>query len=169
MMDEDDREVKKIIELGRNPSMRDINTLISSDLMTHDFERILPETPIDHCITHFSRRRCRDLVVTDREGHFLGVITPFDLLTQLSPTIGVRSRKKSGCIECIIQGDASTAEDIMTRQHITVHADTPVTEALRLLEKFHHPDLVVVDRQGVAEGIVEICTIIAHLRVIGNI
>jgi predicted transcriptional regulator len=137
--------------------------------MRSDFERILPETPIDHCITHFSRRGCRDLVVIDREGHFLGVITPFDLLTQLSPIIGVRSRKKSGCIECIIRGDASIAEDIMTRQHITVHVDTPVTEALRLLEKYHHPDLVVVDRQGVAIGVVEICTLIAHLHVIGNI
>ncbi|OPX69136.1 MAG: CBS domain protein [Methanoregulaceae archaeon PtaB.Bin056] len=146
-----------------------VDKITISDLMTGDFERILPDTPIAHCITHFSQKGCRDLVVVDQEDRFLGIVTPVDLITQLIPTIGVRSRKKSGCIECIIRGDASTAEDIMSRKHITVYEDTPVEEALRLLEKYHHPDLVVVDRGGVVIGVVEICTIIAHLKVSGRI
>ena len=146
-----------------------IDIIAVSDLMTRDFEKILPDTPIDHCIKHFSQRGCRDLVVVDHKGRFLGIVTPVDLLTHLSPAIGVRSRKKSGCIECIIVGNASTAEDIMARKHITVRGDTPVAEALRLLEKYHHPDLVVVDQEGVVMGIVEICTIIAHLKVTGKV
>lgn len=146
-----------------------IDQIAISNLMTRDFERIFPDTPIAHCITHFSQKGCRDLVVVDHEDRFLGIVTPVDLLTQLSPAIGVRSRKKSGCIECIIRGDASTADDIMSRKHITVHEDTPVAEALRLLEKYHHPDLVVVDSGGVVIGVVEICTIISHLRVSGRI
>lgn len=168
MIKEDDRDARNIADHKRHPSLQEIATITTSGLITRNFEKIFPETPIDHCITHFTHGGCRDLIVTDRGGRFLGVITPFDLLTQMSPIIGVRSRKKSGCIECIIRGDASTAEDIMTRQHITVHADTPVKEALRLLEKYHHPNLVVVDRQGVVVGVVEICSIVGHLRVIGE-
>jgi len=156
-------------EAGRMRPAGEMDIVTAASLMTRDFDRILPDPPIDHCITHFSRKGCRDLVVTDQNGRFLGVVTPFDLLTQLSPTIGVRTRKKSGCIECIIRGDASTAEAIMARKHITVHEDTSITEALRLLEKYHHPDLVVVDRDGMAVGVVEICTIIAHLKVTGDI
>ncbi|OPX72397.1 MAG: CBS domain protein [Methanoregulaceae archaeon PtaU1.Bin059] len=148
---------------------RETTAITVGDLMTRDFETLRPDTPIAQCIRHFSQRGCRDLVVTDSDGRFLGVITPFDFLTQISPTIGVRSRKKSGCIECILSGDASTAEDIMTRRHIAVNEDTPISEALRLLEKYHHPDLVVINREGIAIGVVEICTIISHLRVSGDI
>lgn len=169
MTDGESRKESQDIRATHGSGRKGTVTLTAGDLMTRDFETFRPDTPIALCISHFSQRGCRDLVITDSDGRFLGVVTPFDLLTQISPTIGVRSRKKSGCIECIIRGDASTADDIMTRQHITVHEDTPVSEALRLLEKYHHPDLVVINREGIVRGVIEICSIISHLRLSGDI
>lgn len=147
----------------------DITTVVARDIMSPDFTRVAPDTPLDDIITRFSGKECPDLVVTDRDGTFRGVITPFDLMTHLNPIIGVRSRRKVSCIECMIMGDASVAGDIMTRGHLTVREETPITEVLRLLEKYHHPDLFVVDEQGVALGVVSICGIISHLRIIGHL
>jgi predicted transcriptional regulator len=147
----------------------DITTIVARDFMSYDFARVTPETPLGDIITHFSKKSCPDLVVTDHDGTFRGVITPFDLMTHLNPIIGVRTRRKVSCIECMIMGEASVAADIMTKGHLTVREETPVMEVLRLLEKYHHPDLFVVDERGVALGVVSICGIISHLRIIGHL
>ncbi len=155
--------------MGSGGKRADITTIVARDIMFRDFSRVAPDTPLDEIITHFSGKECPDLVVTDHDGRFRGVITPFDLMTHLNPIIGVKSRRKVSCIECIIMGDASVAGDIMTRGHLTVREETPIVEVLRLLEKYHHPDLVVVDGQGRALGVVSICRIISHLRIIGHL
>lgn len=147
----------------------DITTIVARDIMSPDFARAAPDTSLYDIITRFSETVCQDLVVTDHEGIFRGVITPFDLMTHLNPIIGVRTRRKVSCIECMVMGDASVAGDIMTRGHLTVREDTPIVEVLRLLEKYHHPDLVVVDERGVALGVVSICAILSHLRIIGHL
>ncbi len=147
----------------------DITTIIARDIMSRDFTRVAPDTPLADIITRFSGPDCPDLVVTDPDGTFRGVITPFDLMTHLNPIIGVRSRRKVSCIECIIMGEASVAGDIMTRGHLTIREETPIVEVLRLLEKYHHPDLFVIDEKGVALGVVSICGIISHLRIIGHL
>lgn len=147
----------------------DITTVIARDIMSRDFTRVTPDTPLADIITRFSGKDCPDLVVTDQDGTFRGVITPFDLMTHLNPIIGVRTRRKVSCIECMIMGDASVAGDIMTRGHLTVREETPIVEVLRLLEKYHHPDLFVIDDKGVTLGVVSICGILSHLRIIGHL
>jgi len=147
----------------------DITTIMARDIMSRDFARVAPDTPLVDIITRFSGKACPDLVVTDNDGTFRGVITPFDLMTHLNPMIGVRSRRKVSCIECMVMGEASIAADIMTRGHLTVREETPVMEVLRLFEKYHHPDLFVVDEQGIALGVVSICGIISHLRIVGHL
>lgn len=164
------------MEYGNNPDetkgeekRTDITMIVARDIMSRDFARVAPDTPLADIITRFSGKDCPDLVVTDQNGIFRGVITPFDLMTHLNPIIGVRSRRKVSCIECMIMGDASVAGDIMTRGHLTVREETPIVEVLRLLEKYHHPDLFVIDDSGVALGVVSICGIISHLRIIGHL
>jgi CBS domain-containing protein len=151
---------------GKEP---DITTILARDIMSRDFARVAPDTPLGDIIIRFSGKACPDLVVTDNDGTFRGVITPFDLMTHLNPIIGVRGRRKVSCIECMVMGEASIAADIMTRGHLTVREETPVMEVLRLLEKYHHPDLFVVDERGVALGVVSICGIISHLRIVGHL
>ena len=164
MASRDDQQDPKGGEKGA-----DITTIVAGDIMSRDFSRIAPGTPLADIITHFAREACPDLVVTDHDGTFRGVITPFDLMTHLNPIIGVRSRRKVSCIECMIMGEASVAGDIMTKGHLTVREETPVMEVLRLLEKYHHPDLFVVDEHGVALGVVSLCGIISHLRIVGHL
>jgi predicted transcriptional regulator len=156
-------------ELSEGGKRADITTITARDIMSREFARVAPDTPLADIITHFSGEDCPDLVVTGHDGYFLGVITPFDLMTHLNPIIGVKSRRKVSCIECMVRGDASVAADIMTRGHLTVQEETPVGEVLRLLEKYHHPDLFVTDEQGVTLGVVSICRIISHLRIIGHL
>lgn len=153
----------------RSGDRGDINAIVTGDLMSSDFTRVATDTTIDEILALVSRKSCRDLLVIDQEGVFRGVITPFDLMMHLNPVIGVRSRKKAPCIECMITGNALIAEDIMSRGHVTARKETPVIEVLRLLEKYHHPDLVVVDEQGKPLGLIGICGIIAHLRIVGHL
>jgi Mg/Co/Ni transporter MgtE (contains CBS domain) len=143
--------------------------MVVTDIMSTDFIRVLPDTPVETIATHFSARGCSDLVVTDNRGHFLGVITPYDLLTAVSPEAGIRSRKRATCIECLISGSVSSAADLMTRSHITVKADTLIPEAIRLLERHRHPDLVVINDGGEVIGVIGICNIISHLRIVGHL
>lgn len=149
--------------------IRDPDEMVIRDIMNTGFTAVLPDTPVETIVTHFSAQGCSDLVVTDSQGRFLGVITPYDLLTAVSPEAGIRSRKRATCIECLIGGSVSKASDLMTRSHITVREDTPIPEGIRLLERHRHPDLVVVNDDGVVIGIVEICNIISHLRIVGHL
>ncbi len=147
----------------------DPDEMFIRDIMSTGFTRVLPDTPVETIVTHFSARGCSDLVVTDTSGHFLGVITPYDLLTAVSPEVGIRSRKRATCIDCLISGTVRTASDLMTRSHITVKESTSIPEGIRLLERHRHPDLVVINDDGVVIGVVEICNIISHLRIVGHL
>ena len=152
-----------------NSAITPIKDIIVRDIMSPDFDRIPPQMPIDRILHELSSRKCADLVVVDDAGKFLGVVSPFDLVNHVNPAMGVRSGKRAPCIECLLRGDALVAEDLMSRGHVTVTEETPVVEALRLLEKYRHPDLVVVDEKGIAVGILGICSIISHLRLVGHL
>jgi CBS domain-containing protein len=147
----------------------DPDEMVIRDIMNTDFPRVLPDTPVATLLTYFSSRGCSDLVVADSSGHFHGVITPYDLFSAVSPEVGVRSRKRATCIDCLISGNIRTAADLMTRSHITVQENTPIPEGIRLLERHRHPVLIVTDDDGVVIGIVEICDIISHLRIVGHV
>ncbi|MDH7510493.1 MAG: CBS domain-containing protein [Methanolinea sp.] len=149
--------------VGRNGKGISPDTIPLSDLVRGTFTKVGPRTPLPFCIHHIIADRCRDLYVTDDGGRFLGVITPSDILAHLGPGMGVRSRKKSHHLGTLLSRDDLCAEDIMSRGHIAVMQDTPLSEALRLMEKHHHPDLVVVNREGVLVGIVDVCSILSYL------
>lgn len=152
-----------------NPATTPIKDIIVRDIMSGNFDRIPPQMPIDRILHELSSRRCADLVVVDDAGKFLGLVSPFDLVSHVNPAMGVRSGKKAPCIECLLRGDALVAEDLMSRGHVTVTEETPVVEALRLLEKYRHPDLVVVNKDGIVVGALRICSIISHLRLVGHL
>jgi CBS domain-containing protein len=133
------------------------------DIMHAEFASMHPDTPIADIFQSFARRGCMDIIVCDENGKFLGIITKLDLLAAIGPGMGVRSRRKTGCLECIIKSGAKTAGEVMSREHITVARDASVAQAMVAMEKFRHPDVIVVDEEGVAVGVVEMCDIIAFL------
>ncbi|WP_342676818.1 CBS domain-containing protein [Methanofollis sp. UBA420] len=128
-----------------------------------------PDTPLPEVFERFAAPGCTDLVVAGEDNRFLGFITALDLLAAVGPVVGVRSRKKTACLECLLRRDATAAADIMTRSHITVPAAATLREAMEAMERYRYPVLIVVDGDGVAVGRLEVCMIVAHLRVAGHL
>jgi CBS domain-containing protein len=152
--------------LQRKDSEREAGTLEVEEtpvreIMHTGFNRVHPDTPIAEVYQSFSRRGCADIVVCDEEGHFQGMITRMDLLRSISPGVGVRSRRKTGCLECIIRSGSMRAGQVMSRSHITVADSATIAAAMVSMEKNRHPDVIVVDENNVAMGIVEMCDILA--------
>ncbi|HDR73776.1 MAG TPA: CBS domain-containing protein [Methanoculleus sp.] len=133
------------------------------DIMHAEFTSVHPDAPIGGIFQSFARRGCKDIIVCDETGKFQGIVTELDLLSAIAPGVGVRSRRKMGCLECIIKSGAKSAGEVMSREHITVPRDASVAQAMIAMEKFRHPDVIVVDDEGLAVGIVEMCDVIAFL------
>ncbi|GAB7014687.1 hypothetical protein JCM10550A_00530 [Methanogenium cariaci] len=132
-------------------------------IMQEDFVRVHPETPVADIYRSFTRKGCFDIIVCDEACRFLGIITRMDLLSAITPGMGVRSRRKLGCLECLHKSAARHAGELMTRSHVTVPDTATIAETLLAMEKNRHPDLIVIDGDGVAVGLVEMCDIIAFL------
>jgi CBS domain-containing protein len=79
------------------------------------------------------------LPVVDNEKRVVGIITEFDI---------IRAVKQGKDLKNV------TAEDIMTKNPITVNEDTPVNEIINILETKHILRVPVVDRDGKLAGIV---------------
>lgn len=133
------------------------------EIMQTDFARVHPETPVAEIYRSFTRRGCVDIIVCDEECRFLGIITRMDLLSGITPGMGIRSRRKLGCLECLHKSAARHAGDLMTRSHVTVPAFATIAETLLAMEKNRHPDVIVVNDDGIALGLVEMCDIVAFL------
>ncbi|QSZ68031.1 CBS domain-containing protein [Methanofollis aquaemaris] len=138
-------------------------------VMDEEVVSVLPDTPLPEVFETFSRLGCTDLVVAGPEDHFLGFITALDLLASVGPVVGVRSRERERCIECLLRRETAVAADIMTRSHISVPTTATLRHAIEAMEHYRYPALVVVDERGVAVGRLEACMVISHLRVAGHL
>ncbi|WFN33665.1 CBS domain-containing protein [Methanogenium sp. S4BF] len=138
------------------------NTPIT-EIMEVNFAQVHPETPVADIYRSFTQKGCFDIIVCDEECRFLGIITRMDLLSAITPGMGIRSRRKLGCLECLHKSAALHASELMTRSHVTVPDTATIAETLQAMEKNRHPDVIVVDTDGIALGLVEMCDIIAFL------
>lgn len=138
------------------------NTPIT-EIMQVNFARVKPEAPVADIYRSFTRKGCFDIIVCDEECRFLGIITRMDLLSAITPGMGVRSRRKLGCLECLHKSAALHARELMTRSHVMVPDSATIAETLVAMEKNRHPDVIVVDDNGIALGLVEMCDVIAFL------
>jgi CBS-domain-containing membrane protein len=134
-----------------------------TEIMQTVFERVHPATPIADIYASFSQRGCCDVIVCDDDGHFLGIITEMDLLSAISPGVGIRGRRKMGCLQCFIKSGVKHAREVMSREHISIKSTASVADAMIQMEKNRHPDVIVIDAQGVALGLIEMCDIISFL------
>ena len=131
--------------------------------MNRNFPKVHPDTPIDEIYRLFSKEWCTDLIVIDDQDHFTGIIHKLELLFSVSPGVGVRSRRKSSSLTHIIRSTATCAKELMTNDHITIADNASVTDAIIAMEKNRHPDLIVIDKNGIATGIVQVNDIIKFL------
>jgi len=140
-----------------------IKTTLVREIMNSNFRKVHPDTPIDEIYRLFSKEGCTDLIVIDEQDHFTGIIHELELLYSVSPRVGVRSRRKSTSVTHIIRSTASCAKELITKDHITIPDNTSVADAIIAMEKNRHPDLIVIDKNGIVTGIVQVNDIIKFL------
>ncbi|KAF1078528.1 CBS domain-containing protein [Methanogenium sp. MK-MG] len=154
---------------NRKVDKPDLEDTLITEIMQTDFARVHPETPVADIYRSFTRKGCFDIIVCDEECRFLGIITRMDLLSSITPGMGIRSRRRLGCLECLHKSAARHAGELMTRSHVTVPDTATIAETLVAMEKNRHPDVIVIDGDGVAVGLVEMCDIIRFLVQEGEI
>jgi arabinose-5-phosphate isomerase len=118
--------------------------LMRVDHIMHGGEQmpaVAPDTAMSAVIHEMSAKRLGMTCVTDGAGRLLGVVTDGDLRRHLSPGIDLM---------------ALTARDVMTTSPATIGRAMLAVEALRILEERKITSLVVVDGNGLAEGVLHL-------------
>ena len=91
----------------------------------------------------------RGLPVTDDDGRVVGIVTEFDLLKQIGEGKELTSLR---------------AEDVMTRESVTVDVNTPLQEVLNLMMKKNIIRIPVTEN-GSLTGVIARCDILkAHIE-----
>lgn len=100
--------------------------------------KVAADTPMPEVIDEMSRKRLGMTCVVDESGRLAGVVTDGDIRRHWSNLVD------------------RTARDVMTKRPVTIRRQTLAVEALRLLEERKITSLVVVDAQGIPEGVVHL-------------
>ena len=134
--------------------------MIAADIMVTNVISVRPDASVKDVAEILLARRISALPVVDEANNLLGIISEADLIHRAE--VGTE-RPYSWWIEFLqgrevlaqnyIKEHARLAADIMTRQVVTVTADTPLREIVSLLEKHGIKRVPVVDK-GKLTGIV---------------
>ncbi|EQD69732.1 signal transduction protein [mine drainage metagenome] len=127
------------------------------DLMTPNPIRIAPETPVAEIARILIEHRINGVPVTDAEGHLLGLVTEGDLVhraadERLEPRESVW---KENFYRSVFRrrtpepdkAEGRTAEQVMTREVLTVALEDHVTVAARLLVDHSIKSLPVIEHE----------------------
>ena len=99
------------------------------------------DTPMPDAIYEMSRKGLGMTCVLDGGGTLAGIITDGDLRRHMTGTLGLLERR---------------ADEIMTRDPVTIALETLATEALLVLERHKITAVVVVDADHRAQGVVHL-------------
>jgi arabinose-5-phosphate isomerase len=103
--------------------------------------KVTHETGMPDVIQEISSKRLGMTCVVDDQARLVGVVTDGDLRRHMTPGSNLLSHR---------------AADVMTTRPITIQAGTLAVEALRVMEQRKITSVVVVDRQGVVQGVVHL-------------
>ncbi len=134
------------------------------EVMRRDMLKVQPETPIDKVIDLIYSNDIQRIAVVDQNGHFLGLISDYDLLPVISsPSIGLwdlfvsrftftdKGRKNK---ELMDRMHAKTAAEIMNKKLFIIDEDAPIEAAVKLMTEKNIKRLPVVDANGVFKGLI---------------
>jgi len=142
------------------------------DIMTADVVTVKPQTPVGEIVRLLAERRVSGVPVVDDEGRLEGIVTEADLVVRaarphfpryipfLEGVIFLENPKHyEDRVETIL---ATTAEEIMTADVITVSPDATVEEIATLMAERNVNRVVVVEAERVV-GIVTRADVIRTL------
>lgn len=139
------------------------------DVMTANVVRVRPDTRVEEIARLLLERRISGVPVVDAGGRILGIVTEGDLMRR--PEIQTERRRSWWLAFFADARDrageyakthGSRAEDVMTRNVVTVAEDTSLAEIAHLLER-HRIKRVPVVRDGQLVGIVSRANLIQGL------
>jgi CBS domain-containing protein len=132
----------------------------AADIMVKEVVTVGPEALVKEIAALMLERRISGLPVVDGGGQILGVVSEGDLIRR--PEIET-DRVKLGWLRLLVSDEARardfvkhhgrTAREVMTQPAITVAADAPLAEIVRLMERHRVKRLPVVER-GKLAGVV---------------
>ena len=133
------------------------------DCMTRSAATIHSDALVRGAVEMMKKRRIRHLPVVDREGHLVGIVTDRDLRQVVfDPTIQERLGNLGETL-CTL-----TVRDVMTWGVVTVHSETDVRQAARLMREQKIGALPVVDGDRVVGILTETDVLRAFQDVLGK-
>ena len=113
--------------------------------------------------------RLNRAVVTDAQGRPQGVISDADVLRRIDPQFhaGLVSTLMGRSRGVPAAAARTTPAEIMSRPAVTVSTDTLIEEAARQMVETRRKVLVVVDAQGVLQGIVDRAHLLGAMQTSG--
>lgn len=128
---------------------------------------VLDTAPLSEALGIMIRKHMQDLMVVDGQGQFVGTVTSFGFSKLLLPPAP----------QSPVEAERETAEDVDNRliphlhrkvaefvaPHPAVDADSPLSDALKLLSE-GHLRLPVVDKDGKLVGALSSLTILRRFR-----
>ena len=140
-----------------------------SDIMTKEVVTVQKETPLKEAAGILAKLRIHGMPVTDDGNNIEGIVTESDFFMKDSsniylPTFFDFIREKHASASKKIDTEKidkiSKVEDIMTKECVTVNADTSVEQLVHLFQEKKFNSLPVVNDENALVGIVTIMDII---------
>jgi len=129
------------------------------DVLFTDVPTAAPDAPLTDILKKLVTSPLRRVVIVDADRTIRGIIHDWDLLQcfvrQNSPTLvakilGVLTQREA--VPATLEG---TAEEVMSREVLSVSPDTPLSEVIRTLVDNGVKRLVVADEKGRLLGMVD--------------
>ncbi len=146
----------------------------AKDIMTADVETVTPDTEVSEIARRLVARNVSGLPVVDAENRVVGIVSEGDLMrrseneTERQPSWWIRVfAEPEERARDYIKSHGLSAQDIMSRNVISVREDTPLAEIAETLEK-NHIKRVTVLRDGKLVGIVSRANLLQGLVVAGT-
>ena len=143
--------------------------MIVADIMTRQVLAIDPQTPLEQAIRLMTEHRVSGLPVVERNGELAGMLTEGDLLrrvetgTAAAPAGWFASFFRPGReAEKYVMSHARRVGEVMTGHVISVNEDTPLADAVTLMQSNHIKRLPVV-RDGKLCGIISRADLVRQL------
>ena len=118
-------------------------TMTAGDIM-RDYEHsalVAPETPVREALLQMTHARCGSAIVVDEDRKLLGIFTDGDFRRCAEKDMTVLERKM---------------EEVMIPGPVSILKDALAVEVMKILEKRHIDDIVVVDTQNVVQGFIDV-------------
>jgi CBS domain-containing protein len=114
----------------------------TADIMTRNVVSVRPETTILQAAQLMLQHRISGLPVVDCDGHIVGIVTEGDFLRRVETGT---QRKRTRWVEFLVgpgrlaedyvRSSSRRVEDVMTRSVHTISEDTPLSDAVELMER----------------------------------